>query len=166
MPQRSFSRASPWQAILPLLLNRERYLHIAAEHAIAVSLQSADYRASYEKGEYPKPGWEFAALERAKLHMQALFRGLRQSLFLTLAFASIGLVVAFAFGRVDPFLPLSVGKAVSIVGALFAAWATLFELGGYVRTWDGESLHELLHPVLFKIMFLFGLCAATIGQLW
>lgn len=166
MPQRTFSRASPWHAIWPLLLNRERYLHIAAEHAIAVSLGSADYRASYEKGEYPKPGWESAALEQAKLHMRALFRGLRQSLLLTLAFASIGFVVAFAFGKVDPLLQFSAGKALSVVGALFAAWATLFELGGYVRTWDGESLHELLHPVLFKIMFLLGLGIATIGQLW
>ena len=166
MPQRTFSRASPWQAIWPLLLDRERYLHIAAEHAIAVSLKSADYRASFEKGEYPKPDWEPTALEQAKLHMQILFRGLRQSLFLTLAFASIGLVVAFAFGKVDPSLPFAAGKLLSIFGALLAAWATLFELGGYVQTWDGESLHELLHPALFKIMFLPGLGIATIGQLW
>ena len=166
MPTRTYSRSSAWRAMWPLLFDRERYLRIAAEHEVAVSLRSAGYRASYEKGEYPKPGWESAAVDRARSHMQGLFSGLRRSLALTLAFAAVGGLIAFAFGKVHPLLPFAVGKALSLVGALFAAWATVFELGGYVHSFDGEVLHELLHPALFKAMFLPGLAVAAVGQLW
>ena len=150
----------------PLFFDRDQYLRIAAEHEVAVSLGSNDYRSSYEKGEYPIPGWESAAVDRARSHMHGLFRGLRQSFALTLAFATAGTVAAVAFGKVDPSWPFAAGKVLSLVGALLAAWATVFELGGYVHTFDGEALHELLHPALFKAMFLPGLAIATVGQLW
>lgn len=166
MHARTYCCTSPWRAIGPLFFDRDRYLRIAAEHEVAVSLRSADYHSSYEKGEYPKSGWESAAVDRASSHRQGLFRGLRQSFAVTLAFAAAGAVVAFAFGNVHPSLPFATGKALSLVGALLAAWATLFELGGYVHTFDGEALHELLHPALFKAMFLPGLAIATVGQLW
>ena len=166
MNPRTYSRASPWRALGLLLFDRERYLRLAAEHEIAISLRSADYRASYERGEYPKPGWESEAIGRARSHLQGLSRGLRQSFALTLAFAALGAVVTFAFGKVHPSLPFAVAKVLSLLGALLAAWATLFELGGYVHTFDGEALHELLHPALFKAMFLPGVAIAAAGQLW
>lgn len=166
MQLRRYSRTSPWRAMWPLFFDRERYLRIAAEQEIAVSLCSSDYRASYEKGEYPKPDWEPAAIDRAKGHMQGLFRGLRKSFALTLAFAAFGVLVAFIFDKVHPSLPFAAGKVLSMVGALLAAWGTLFELGGYVNTFKGEALHELLHPALFKAIFLLGVAIAAVGQLW
>lgn len=122
MPVRTYSRTSAWRAMWPLFFDREQYLRIAAEHEVAISLRSADYHASYEKGEYPKPGWESAAASRASGHMKGLFRGLRRSFAVTLAFAAIGGLVAFAIGKLDPTLPFAAGKALSLAGALLAAW--------------------------------------------
>ena len=69
-------------------------------------------------------------------------------------------------GRVAPDRPIDIGKALSFVGGSLAAWATLFELGGYVETYGRNQLHELLHPVLFRVIFLPGLALAALGQFW
>jgi len=164
--QRKFSRANTSDALLALLFERERYLLLAAEHEIAVSLDSRDFRAAYERGEYPKPGWEHDAAARASEHARHLTCGLRRALFATLSFALAGLVLAAAFGKVEPSLPLSAGKVLSVFGALLAAWATLFELGGYAATYMGQALHELLHPKFFRVLFLPGVAIASRGQVW
>ena len=58
------------------------------------------------------------------------------------------------------------GKVLGAAGGFLAAWATLFALGGFWRSWDGEALHELVHPKLFALLFLPGVFLAAIGQLW
>lgn len=79
----------------------------------------------------------------------------------------IGVVIASVLGKVDPSLPVAHGKVLSTVGGMLAAWATLFELGGYVDdSFSGETLDELVRPMLFRAIFLPGLVVATIGQLW
>ena len=95
-----------------------------------------------------------------------MFCGLSAAFLVILIFSSIGLLLAFAFGKVAFFLPVAEGKLLSVVGAFLAGWATLFELGGFVETFDGQALHEVIRPILFRVLFLSGVVLATLGQLW
>jgi hypothetical protein len=81
-------------------------------------------------------------------------------------FVALALVVALLFGRVAPDRPIDWAKFLSLAGGVLAGWATLFELGGYVATFSGEQLHEVVHPVLFRALFLPGLLLAGLGQVW
>ena len=67
------------------------------------------------------------------------------------------LVLAAVLGKVHPALPADWGEVMSILGGLLAAWATLFELGGYADTYSGKALHEVLRPIFFRSAFLPGL---------
>lgn len=158
--------ADPWRASFALFLSPAAYYELAIAHDLAVNLKARDLAAAYARGEYPKPEWEAEARTRVREHATQLRSGLLASLVLTFAFLSLGLLLGVAAGKVAPSLPIAEGKWLSTVGGLLAAWATLFELGGYAKTFSEEALHETVRPVLFKSMFLPGIAIAALGQVW
>lgn len=139
---------------------------MAVLHGMAINLEADDLRQKFDSGSYPTAGWEAEARTHADAHGRELKGGILSALITTIAFALTGLLMASAFGKVHPSLPLDWGKVLSVFGGLLAAWATLFELGGYTETCNGEALHEKLRPMFFRTVFLLGLIVATAGQLW
>lgn len=133
---------------------------------MAINLEARDLRLAFDAGKFPPAGWEAEARLNAAVHAQELRRGVFWALATTLAFAAAGLALAVISGKVHPALPWDWGKVLSVAGGLLAAWATLFELGGYSQTFSGELLHEQLRPFFFRAAFLPGLLLATAGQLW
>lgn len=133
---------------------------------MAINLEAKDLRLAFDAGNFPPAGWEHEARLNAAAHAQELRRGLFSALVTTLAFAAAGFALAAILGKVHPELPWDWGKVLSVAGGLLAAWATLFELGGYSKTFSGELLHEQLRPFFFRAAFLPGLLVATAGQLW
>lgn len=162
----SFARASSAKAFLCLLFRHEKYLDWAVSHGMAINLEAQDLRLAFDAGKFPPAGWEVDARLDAAVHAHELKRGLFSALATTLAFAAAGLALAAISGKVHPGLPWDWGKVLSVAGGLLAAWATLFELGGYRETFSGELLHEQLRPFFFRAAFLPGLFFATAGQLW
>lgn len=162
----SFARASSAKAFLCFLLKPEKYLDMAVSHRMAINLEASDLRRAFDEGKFPCAGWEAEARLSAANHARELRRGMWSALVTTLAFSATGLAFAAIFGKVHPALPWDCGKLLSVAGGLLAAWATLFELGGYTETISGESLHEQLRPFFFRTAFLPGLIFATAGQLW
>lgn len=162
----SFPRASSSKAFLCLLFSHDTYLDMAVSHCMAINLEANDLRLAFDEGSFPEAGWETAARLSAGAHAKELRAGMWSALMTTVAFAVTGLMLAAVLGKVHPALPLDWGKVLSVVGGLLAAWATLFELGGYTETYSGEALHEKLRPVFFRAAFLPGLIFATSGQLW
>lgn len=139
---------------------------MAVSHGMAVNLEATDLRQAFDEGRFPSAGWEIGARLSADAHAKELRGGMWSALTTTLAFAFAGTILAAALGKVHPGLPLDWGKTLSVVGGLLAAWATLFELGGFTETFSGEALHEKLRPMFFRAAFLPGLIFATAGQLW
>lgn len=162
----SFERASCAKAFLCFLFKHNTYLDMAVSHRMAISLEASDLRRAFDEGKYPNFGWEAEARSSAAEHARELRRGMWSALMTTLTFAAVGLALAAVFGKVHPALPWDWSKLLSVAGGLLAAWATLFELGGYTDTMSGESLHEQLRPFFFRSAFLPGLILATAGQLW
>lgn len=162
----SYARASKSKALLCLLFSHETYLDMAVSHVMAINLEASDLRQRFEEGSFPTPGWKAKARLSADAHAKELRGGMWSALKATMAFAMAGLMLAALLGKVHPALTLDWGKALSVVGGLLAAWATLFELGGYTETNSGEALHEKLRPMFFRAAFLPGLIFATAGQLW
>lgn len=159
-------RSSPYVAAAAMVFARRYYLRLACQHNLAVVIQSPDMREKFDRGEYPPVEWAQETTETASEYAQEVTVGLRASFFSALLFLFVGLAAAVAFGKVSPDLPVSLSKCISTAGGFLAAWATLFELGGYAETYNGEALHEIARAVLFKFIFLPGLAVAALGQLW
>jgi anti-sigma factor RsiW len=159
-------RAEARAASFAFLFARQRYLDLALQHNLAINIEAPDMRKMFERGDYPQPDWEGQARATAASHAGQLGSGLWTSLITAAIFLLAGLVAAAMFGELAPDLSFAPAKFISTVGGFLAAWATLFELGGYAETMNGEALHEVVRPVLFKAIFLPGLAIAAVGQLW
>jgi hypothetical protein len=92
--------------------------------------------------------------------------GIWSSFLMVAATSIVAVIVAYCFGIISPTLPLSWPKLLGLVGGFLVGWATLMELGGFIETYSGEALHELLHPALFRVLFLPGTFAGMLGFLW
>jgi len=133
---------------------------------MARNLTAADLAASYKAGTFPPPGWEQVARADARQGMEEIRTALWRA-FATVTFTTfLAVALLWVAGNVSSNLPVAWGKVLSVAGGFLAAWATLFALGGFWRSWDGEALHELVHPKLFALLFLPGTFLAAIGQLW
>ncbi|WP_281649027.1 hypothetical protein [Parendozoicomonas sp. Alg238-R29] len=129
---------------------------MAVNHAMALNLESADLRRSYEAGTFPREGWEIEYLENAKQATKNVDRALWVSFLYILICAIIGLTLATYSGKLHYTKPLDHSLLFIFSGTFLSAWATLMELGENMRTWSGECLHELLHPAIFKALFIPG----------
>ena len=157
--------ANPWFAGLFLFTAFNRYLDLAVAHSLAVNLEANDFATKFARGECPKPGWEAEVRTIAATRGRQAREALWKSLAITALFIGLGVAAAAVAGRVHPSLAWDVAKVLSAVGAGLAGWATLFQLGGFIRTWSGRGLHEVVRPILFQAIFLPGLALATVGQL-
>lgn len=160
------TRVSPWRALGALFLDRERFVRLARDHALALCIEKSQFRDTIANGGFPNAVWETETKNNLAIASNQLVRSFCRSLLLTIVFFAGAIGAAMLLGRISLDQPLDIGKALSFVGAFLAGWATLFELGGYVVTYSGNQLHELLHPVLFRIVFLPGLAIAALGQVW
>lgn len=163
---RIFERVSPYRAILPLLFFHEHYLQLAIQHNMAINLESRGTLEAFQEGAYPKEGWEPEALAKAKDAAAHVRRGIWSSFLLVAAIAVLAVVLAHCLGKLSHDLPLSWPKLLGMFGGFLTVWATLMELGGFIKTYSGEALHELVHPALFKVLFLPGSLVAMVGLLW
>ena len=159
-------RTTPWRALGPLFFARARYIEMAVSHALALCLEKQQFRESYGRGVFPSQAWEAETRTNLGPYGSKLARSFGWSFLLTAAFFVAALAVALLLGRVALDRPLDIGKSLSLLGAFLAGGARLCGVGGYGETFSGEQLHELLHPLLFRIVFLPGLALAVIGQVW
>ena len=161
-----FSKTEPARALIYLFTDRRRYIDAVVAHEMALNLESPELRKLFEEGKYPKPEWEQEARIEAERRAHRLKTGLFSSVRTTSMIFAAGVGMSLLQGKTHPDLPVDLGKVVSAFGGFLAAWATLFELGGYAETYRGKSLHELLHPLIFRVLFLSGVLLAVVGQLW
>lgn len=138
---------------------------MAIVHNMAINLEASDLRAKYEKDEYPKAGWETEAKKYAEEDANYIQSRLITSLSWVLLGAIIATIVACLLGNINLSYPLSAEKCLTFIGSFLASWATLMELGGVLATWKGEALHEKIHPVLFQLLFVPGVCLVLTGIL-
>ena len=117
-------------------------------------LESSDLKRKYEEGTYKPEIRDFMidAIESAN----ELRSGLFHSLLVVLATLCLALLCAFWEGSVNPAYNLSLNGTIEILAAFLLMWSTLFELGWGLRTWKGQTLHELIHSFLFRTIFITG----------
>jgi len=120
----------------------------------------------YQSGDFPDEGWERKVREDNRRYVTDYRCGLFKSFKIVAICFLIAFAGAFAFGKINLSYPLDMNKVFSLTGGFFAAWATLFELGGFAgQGWKGNQMHEIARPVIFMALFLPGLVLASLGQL-
>ncbi len=149
-----YQRANVWLAMFLFLFSPGRYQKLAARHNIAINLESPRLGLKYEKGIYSPDMNE--ALSHALLSAIKLRSSLSKSFVAVFITFLIAVLVGFFLGSVAFSLPVSWKRIIDVCAAFLLMWSTLFELGWGLRTWKGEALHELVHALLFKLLFISG----------
>jgi hypothetical protein len=160
-----YLKANVYKAVFLFLFARERYIDMAARHVVAANLAAPDQKRRIDDGEIDLNVWMKMFADQSTVAANDLDKGLWVS-FLSIAIvALLSIGLAFAYGSVDPSLDFNWTRVITFIGTFLASWATLMELGGSFRSWDGDALHELIHPLMFKILFVPGACLIFIGQI-
>lgn len=149
-----YKRANIWLATFLFLFAFSKYQRMAANHNIAITLEASDLRKNFAKGSYKPDVRKF--LIDAVVSANKLSWALLKSFFAVSITLSIALIITYWQGSVKPLLPLSWRGVIEISAAFLLMWSTLFELGWGLRTWKGQSLHELIHSLIFRIIFITG----------
>ena len=149
-----YKRENVYLAMLLFVFKPSKYQSLAANHNIATTLEAPELAQKYREGNYPINMYEYLS--------HALEMGIKLKQYLLRSFFTVSkiLIVALAIGcftnKLSFSLPLSINKITSISSAFLLSWAALFELGWDLRTWKGEAMHERVHSLLFKTMFVSG----------
>jgi len=158
-----YRRANKIKAVVLLFFAPEKYHALAINHSMALSLEKKDLREAFEKGVFP----DEAQKQSAEKNIREFTAHLKSKLFgsfLWVLLASIAAVgLGFYLGALNLASSLSPPKAITFAGSFLAGWATLFELGGGIATMSGEALHEIIHPVIFQVLFIPGMFLALLG---
>ena len=156
-----FKRANAYIALFFFFFSRKRYITLAINHGMAINLEAPDLLGYYKAGRYPKVGWEEEATIFAKEAAAHIDKGIWRSFILIFLAALIACSVSFMKGNIHPSLPINSSLAFTFIGSFLAGWATLMELGGSFATCCGEALHELIHPAMFRLLFVPGVCLVS-----
>jgi len=149
-----YKRANVWLAALLFVISTKRYLDLAVNHNIAINLEADDLRKRFYEGSYVPETEEIKALALSSITV--LRASLRKSFLSVLFTLCCALFIGFYFGRLNSVWPVDWVKVVEIATAFLLMWSTLFELGWGLRTWKGKALHELVHALLFRVIFVSG----------
>ncbi len=158
-----FKRANTYKAVFLFFFSRKKYIALAINHSMAINLEAQDILNKYKEGTYPVVGWENEAIKSAEEAAKQVSKGLWGAFGSILMAAIIALAVDYYLGSINPFLSINYSLFSTFIGTFLASWATLMELGGGFATWSGKALHELIHPAMFKLLFVPGVCLLFIG---
>ncbi len=153
-----FKRANTYEAVFFFLFFRKRYISLAINHGMAINLENQVIHKMYKEGKFPPEGWEVDAENLAREGAKEISQGLMGSFSLILVIAIISLSVAYKIGAVHLSYFVNYNLLASFLGTFLASWATLMELGGGFATYRGKALHELIHPAIFRLLFVPGVC--------
>ena len=152
-----YKRANLSVALFCFVFSKRKYLNLAINHKIALSLESEKYKKRFESGTYPPENWEIEELKIAEVGANDLQKRITFSFSSIIVCSIVTITAGLLTHTIDFSFNLSWNKLFAFVGTFFASWATLMELGGGLDTWSGETLHELLRPFVFKVLFIPGI---------
>lgn len=142
------------------------HLQLALPHNLAAELESEQMASAYRAGTFPPLNWTAETSRQSEERLHQLRRSLLLSGTVAAALSAAALVVAAAFGKVHPSLPVDYGRCVSSLGGGLAAWGALLQLQPPPQTFRGTLLHEKLHGLLVRVLVMAGLALAALGALW
>lgn len=158
-----YRRVQLLRAVFCFIFARSTYLEMAICHGMAVNLEAPDLRKKYVEGTFPSPNWRDTARQEATEAANDLQRKILSALYWVLVAAGFAIVVGFFDRSLGFDLEPNFEKVIPFVGTCLAGWATLMELGGALVTWKGEALHELIHPIIFQLLFIPGVALLLIS---
>lgn len=144
------------KSICFFFLSKTLYLESAVNHCAWLNLKAEDLRQKYLEGVFDPVSQETREGELQRF--TALRRQFWWSFLQMITIALLSLAVGFRLEVVIPNLTLHAGKVIVLSGSFLIGWAALFELGGpSFRSWDRETLSEVIHPRLFQLLFIPGI---------
>jgi len=158
-----YKRANIAKALVYFLFARRKYIELAITHSMALNLEAPDLRKKFEEGTFPPEDWEANYSAETEKAANQVHHGLWTSFLWVLTVFIIALGIGATQSTSHISFAINVPLFLSFSGTFLVGWATLMELGGGFWTWSGEALHELIHPAIFKILFIPGLLLIFTG---
>lgn len=149
MVPNQYQKTRPIKGMLLFFISQERYLNAAVGHTAYLEDQELD-------------GADSPDLEEIRDQESQNFKIIRSQLirsFIWIICLVLGLIVGWMIFNVIWISELlDWTRGLSFIGTALVGWAALFELGGEgLASWGGETLSELVHPIIFQILFIPGL---------
>jgi len=145
--------------------NQRRYLEMACEHDTALTLRSADLRASFDRGEF-EVEWEQQNMQRTIVYANSLRGAIWNALRITALVTVLVLAACVVVGTVRPNLPASLQGCLVALSAILALWGGLLQTYPPIQSNKGVCLHEEVHSLLIKAFVVlaaaFGLFASLV----
>ena len=152
-------------AVFLFFFTHEKYIDLAKCHSMAVSLESEGSLKAFEEGVFPSEEQQISTDANIRKFTKHLKRKLFVSFVWIILAAILALGIGYFMGTISPNINLSVEHFLIFIGTALASWGTLFELGGGIATWSGEALHEIIHPIIFQILFIPGILLMLAGTI-
>ena len=157
---------STWiaKAVVMFFLRPTAYVELATQYdAGYVLTHSADLRPKWEAGEFDPLTEEHRAtvVNRASTIRCDFF-----SAGVLVFTAGLTALLVRAILRGWPDAPPSAPNALQIGGAGILLWATVWQIGSGVRSFGGETLSELVHNAIFRLMAFLGTCLFVLAYFW
>lgn len=159
------TRANPYKSAIFFLFARKKYIDLAMRHFVALNIERENsvFRSLHAQGLYPAIGWETDAEVKAKEAAKDIDKTLLNTFLSILACSLVACLIGFVNGKIHSDFGMDYGLGSIFVGTFLASWATFIALSSRYESSRCEKLHELLHPVLFKLIFISGIFFIFLG---
>lgn len=155
----NYQHASMFKALIYFFFAKKKYINLAVQDGMAARLEAEDLRKlAQERGVEILSQWEENCHDDSKMMTNTIYYALWSSFAFVISAGILAAAVGWNLGKISITFQVDCIKVLALFGSGLLGWATLFELGSSLNTWDGESLPERTHKIVFKLIFIPGLC--------
>ena len=151
-----YNRQNRYIGAFCFLFARKKFVSMSIADGMASNLEAADQRERAEEGgaELLRK-WEEQYRKDYSEMATEIGSALWSSFGIIFLISVICLAIAFYFGRVSSALEFNPISGMAYLGSALVGWAALMELGNFM-VWDGLAYPQVVHKVLFKLIFIPG----------
>jgi hypothetical protein len=152
-----YKRQNQYKGAFFFVFSREKFVQIAVEDGMARNLEADDQRKrAEEKGAVQLQKWEKQYRKDYSEMAAEISSALWSSFGSILLLSVICLAAAFYAGSVSIALEFHPISCMAYLGSALVGWAAMMELGNDFMVWDGPAYPQIVHNVLFKLIFIPG----------
>ena len=154
---KSFKRQNIILGTIYFFFSKKKYIDMAVAHAIACSIEVNQQRPIAEERVAEQIAkWEMDLREDYTEMTDSISSALWSSFWIVLSLILTSASLAFYVGSIRVDYPIDLVKIIAYIGSSLVGWAAIMELGNDFAVYDGPAFPQLVHKVIFMMIFVPG----------